>query len=59
MVKRRDLVGEVEGAGLKSKGGTKHEIFEGNGHRTAIPRHREINDRLADQIRKQAGIERK
>ena len=56
MVKRRDLVSEVEDAGLTSKGGTKHEIFEGNGHRTSIPRHREIDDTLAKEIRKQAGI---
>ena len=56
MVKRRGLVGEIEEAGLKSKGGTRHEVFEGNGRRTAIPRHREINDKLAEQIRKQAGI---
>lgn len=58
MVKRRDLVGEVKAAGLVSKGGSKHEVFEGNGHRTAIPRHREIGEKLADQIRKQAGIKK-
>ena len=56
MVKRRDLVSEVEAAGLVSKGGAKHEKFEGNGHRTTIPRHREIDERLAKEIRKQAGI---
>lgn len=59
MVKRRDLVGEVEGAGLVNKGGANHDVFVGNGHRTTIPRHREINDKLADEIRKQAGIKKK
>ncbi len=57
MVKRRDLVKQVVAAGLSSKGGTNHEVFEGNGHRTAIPYHREVSDRLAKAIRKQAGIE--
>ena len=57
MVKRRDLVREVEAAGLLSKGGTKHEKFEGNGRVTRIPRHNEIDERLAREIRKQAGIE--
>ncbi len=59
MVKRRDLVSEVERAGLTNKGGANHDVFAGNGHRTTIPRHREISDKLADEIRKQAGIKRK
>ena len=56
LVKRRDLVAEVIGNGLKSKGGTKHEEFRGNGYVTRIPYHREIDDDLAKLIRKQAGL---
>ena len=56
MTKRRDLVKEVRDAGLVSIGGTKHEIFVKPGHRTSIPYHREIDDELAKEIRKQAGI---
>lgn len=56
MVKRRDLVKELEAAGLVSKGGAKHEVFTKPGVRTAIPRHKEIGEELAKAIRKQAGI---
>ncbi len=56
MVKRRDLIAELERAGLVSIGGTKHEKFAGNGHVTRVPRHREIDEDLAKEIRKQAGL---
>lgn len=56
MVKRRDLVRELEEAGMVSKGGTRHEIFAKPGARTTVPRHREISEELAKTIRKQAGI---
>lgn len=58
MVKRRDLVDEVLASGLKSIGGTDHEIFVKPGFRTSIPRHREIGEGLARAIRKQAGIKK-
>lgn len=56
MVKRRDLVRELLAAGFVSKGGANHEVFTKSGHRTEVPRHREIGERLADAIRKQAGL---
>lgn len=56
MTKRVDLVKEVIEAGLVSKGGTKHEKFSKPGFVTRIPYHREIDDKLANAIRKQAGI---
>ncbi|RDB59927.1 toxin-antitoxin system, toxin component, HicA family protein [Gordonibacter sp. 28C] len=59
MVKRRDLVREVEAQGLRSIGGTGHEVFEKPGFRTSIPRHREIGEGMARAIRRQAGIERR
>lgn len=56
MVKRRDLVKELLAAGFVSKGGVNHEVFTKPGYRTEVPRHREVGERLADAIRKQAGL---
>lgn len=57
MVKRRDLVKELETFGFTSMGGAKHEVFIKPGQgRTTVPRHKEIDDNLAKLIRKQAGI---
>lgn len=57
MVKRRDLVKELEDAGFASHGGTNHEVFKKPGYRTVVPRHREIGEAMAREIRKQAGLE--
>ncbi|MBX9034983.1 type II toxin-antitoxin system HicA family toxin [Gordonibacter massiliensis (ex Traore et al. 2017)] len=59
MVKRRDLVKEVEAQGLKNYGGADHDVFKKPGFQTSIPRHREIDEGLARAIRKQAGIEKR
>lgn len=57
MVKRRDLVGEIKEAGFENEGGANHDKFvHPDGRVTVVPRHREIGERLADEIRKQAGI---
>lgn len=56
MVKRRDLVKELLAAGFVSKGGANHEVFTKPGYRTEVPRHKEVGERLADAIRKQAGL---
>lgn len=56
MAKRKDLVRELLAGGFVSKGGTNHEVFTKPGFRTAVPRHREVKERLADEIRKQAGL---
>ena len=44
MVKRRDLVKEVEAQGLRNCGGASHDIFKKPGFTTSIPRHREIDE---------------
>ena len=59
MVKRRDLVKEVEAQGLRNCGGASHDIFKKPGFTTSIPRHREIDEDTARDIRKQAGIEKR
>ena len=59
MVKRRALVKEVEAQGLKNYGGASHDIFKKPGFTTSIPRHREIDEDTARDIRKQAGIEKR
>ena len=59
MVKRRDIVKEVEAQGLKNYGGASHDIFKKPGFTTSIPRHREIDEDTARDIRKQAGIEKR
>lgn len=59
MVKRRDLVEEVEAQGLKNYGGASHDIFKKPGFTISIPRHREIDEDTARDIRKQAGIEKR
>lgn len=56
MVKRRDLIKELEHAGFTCKGGANHDVYEKPGYRTAVPRHREIKETLAGIIRKQAGL---
>lgn len=56
MTKRRDPVNELLAAGFVSEGGTKHEAFVKDGRTTRVPRHREIDNGLADAIRRQAGI---
>lgn len=56
MVKRRELIKELTEAGFVSNGGTNHEVFQKPGYRTVVPRHREISDTLAKEIRKQAGL---
>jgi mRNA interferase HicA len=58
-VKRRDLLKHLRqhGCRLVREGG-EHSIWENptNGHRTAVPRHREILNYTAIQICRQLGI---
>lgn len=56
MTKRRALVKELTDAGFVSKGGKRHEVFVKPGFRTEVPRHSEIKDKMANIIRKQAGL---
>ena len=56
MVKRREVVKFLKENGFEEKGGTNHEKFYKGNKRTVVPRHREISDRLFEDIKKQAGL---
>ena len=56
MTKRRDLVRELKSAGFKEDGGTKHGKFRKGNRTVMVPRHSEINNQMADAIRKEAGL---
>ena len=56
MTKRRELVRELELAGFCETKGTKHSKFKKGNVTVMVPRHAEIGDRLANAIRKQAGL---
>lgn len=59
MTKRRDLVRELEQAGfvqVRSGSTASHDKFHRGDLSVAVPRHREIRDRTADVIRRQAGL---
>ncbi len=59
MTKRRVLIAELEKAGfeqVKSGSTANHDKYRLGDVTVAVPRHREIKDRLADVIRKQAGL---
>jgi predicted RNA binding protein YcfA (HicA-like mRNA interferase family) len=58
-MKRRDLLRRLQQHGCRFvREGGEHSIWENpaNGHRTAVPRHREIPDYTAARICKQLGI---
>lgn len=53
MTKRRVLVKELKDAGFESCGGTNHEKFQHpDGRTTVVPRHSEIRETTAKEIRK-------
>lgn len=56
-MKRRELVSRLEDGGLWLKRhGAEHDIY-GNGEKSIpVPRHREISDRLAKKILRDAGL---
>lgn len=59
MTKHRDLVRELEHAGfvqIKSGSSANHDKFRRGDVSIAVPRHAKIRDRLADVIRRQAGL---
>ncbi len=52
-MKRRDLIAQIEKSGCYLiRHGGKHDIYHNpnNGRTEPIPRHREINERLAKKI---------
>lgn len=59
MTKHRDLVRELEHAGyvrLKSGSTASHDKYRRGSISVMVPRHTEIKDRMADIIRRQAGL---
>lgn len=56
-MKRRDLVKLLEKNGWKPKRDNgDHEIYSDGIHNEPIPRHREINEKLAQAIIKRRGL---
>ena len=50
-MKQRDLIKKLEAIGFEFKRhGADHDIYERNGATEKIPRHREINEKLAKAI---------
>lgn len=56
-MKRRDLVKELESIGFKyERSGGNHDIYTRGTYIEVIPRHKEINERLAKAILKKWGL---
>lgn len=57
MVNRRQVVKFFTSHGFANKGGTRHDRYEHpDGRWTVIERYKEINDRLFELMKKQAGL---
>lgn len=57
-MKRTDLVRTLTKAGyFLLRNGSNHDIYSNGIHKIAVPRHREIKERTAKDIMKEAGIE--
>lgn len=56
MTKRRDVVKYLKDHGFWSKGGTKHEKFTNGIVTIMVKRHREIEDAVFEDLKKQAGL---
>ena len=57
-MKKTDLVRMMEKAGfVLERHGSRHDIYVRDGVREPIPRHKEINERLAKIIIKKHGLE--
>lgn len=56
-MKQRDLIKKLKAAGFEFKRhGGDHDIYERNGNVEKIPRHKEINEKLAKAILKKWGL---
>lgn len=57
-MKRSDLVKALSKAGYSLlRNGANHDIYSNGEHKLAVPRHREVKERTARGILKEAGIE--
>lgn len=58
-MKRRELIKLLKNVGFKFyRSGGKHDIYARDNDREQIPRHREINENLADAIIKKWDLRR-
>lgn len=56
-MKQRDLIKQLEGAGFEfERHGGNHDIYRRGSDIEKIPRHKEINERLAKAILKKWGL---
>ena len=55
-MKRRELIKKLEKAGFRLKRHGDHDTYERGSDQERIPRHREINERLAQAILKKWGL---
>lgn len=56
-MKQRDLIKKLEKAGFKfDRHGGNHDVYKRGDDEEQIPRHREINERLAKAILKKWGL---
>lgn len=56
-MKRKDLIEMLERNGWTFKrSGSKHDLYEKDGVRETVPRHREIDEMLARAIIKRRGL---
>ncbi len=58
LLKQRDLIKKLEKAGfLFERHGSNHDIYVRGSEKEEVPRHREIDERLAKAIMKRRGLE--
>lgn len=56
-MKRRDLIKKLEKAGFEfERNGGSHDVYRRGNEEEMIPRHREINEKLARAILKRRGL---
>lgn len=53
---RRELVRILEANGWQSRGGTNHERFWKDGKMVMVKRHREIDEKTAKKVLREAGL---
>ena len=61
-MKRKDLINQLTAEGCTLlRHGSRHDIYVNskNGMKQPVPRHVEINERLADHIKKYLGLKQK
>lgn len=56
-MKRRDLIKKLEGAGFRlERNGGSHDIYTRDKDKETVPRHKEIDEKLAKAILRKWGL---